>query len=33
VMNRVGKTLAKFRQRGDVLGERCGNMTWWQLPM
>lgn len=32
IMNRVGKTLAKFRQRGDVLGERQGNMTWWRLP-
>jgi hypothetical protein len=32
VMHRVGKTLAKFRQRGDVLGERRGNMTWWRLP-
>jgi hypothetical protein len=28
----VGKSLAKFRQRGDVLGERQGNMTWWRLP-
>ena len=28
----VGKSLAKFRQRGDVLGERRGNMTWWRLP-
>ena len=28
----IGKTLAKFRQRGDVLGERKGNMTWWRLP-
>lgn len=27
----VGKSLAKFRQRGDVLGERKGNMTWWRL--
>ena len=28
----IGKSLAKFRQRGDVLGERHGNMTWWRLP-
>ena len=28
----IGKSLAKFRQRGDVLGERKGNMTWWRLP-
>jgi len=28
----VGKTLAKFRQRGDVIGERQGNMTRWRLP-
>jgi hypothetical protein len=28
----VGKSLAKFRQRGDVLGERKGNMAWWRLP-
>lgn len=28
----VGKSLAKYRQRGDVLGERKGNMTWWWLP-
>jgi hypothetical protein len=29
----VGKSLAKFRQRGDVLGERRGNITWWRLPV
>ena len=28
----VGKALAKYRQRGDVRGERKGNMTWWRLP-
>ena len=28
----VGKSLAKFRQKGHVLGVRKGNMTWWQLP-
>ena len=28
----VGKSLAKYRQRGNVLGERRGNMTWWRLP-
>jgi hypothetical protein len=28
----VGKSLAKFRHRGDVTGERKGNMTWWRLP-
>lgn len=32
ITNRLGKSLAKFRQRGDVLGERRGNMTWWRLP-
>ena len=29
----VGKSLAKFRQRGHVIGERKGNMTWWRLPL
>ena len=28
----LGKSLAKFRERGDVTGERKGNMTWWRLP-
>jgi hypothetical protein len=28
----VGKSLAKFRQKGHVLGVRKGNMTWWRLP-
>lgn len=28
----VGKSLAKFRQKGHVLGERRSNMTWWRLP-
>lgn len=32
IMNRVGKTLGKYRHRGHVLGERRGNMTWWRLP-
>jgi hypothetical protein len=32
IMNRLGKSLAKYRQRGDVLGERQGNMTYWRLP-
>jgi hypothetical protein len=32
IMNRLGKSLAKYRQRGDLLGERRGNMTYWRLP-
>ena len=32
MLKAVGKSLAKFRQRGDVLGERKGNLTWWRLP-
>jgi hypothetical protein len=32
ILKSVGKSLAKFRRQGHVLGERRGNLTWWWLP-